>query len=171
MTCAAICLQKSVLYFVYIPSRFYSTLFKDMEFLVYLSWIRYRETLNDEYIERIHQMSYSSLSVNGMMQLFSFLIKWLFGTLQNCSRIFMDIYLFSQILKFTKYSIKLIEELSRRQLINSSDVFLIKGFTVGSLHFTNQSPKLKTKYRNETQYRKPSFIYGVSQFCRYKYFC
>ena len=35
----------------------------------------YRETLNKEYIERIHQMSYSSLSDNGMLQIFSFLIK------------------------------------------------------------------------------------------------
>ena len=42
----------------------------------------------------------------------------------------MAIYLFSQILKFTSYSIKLIEKLSRRHLINSSDVFVIKGFTV-----------------------------------------
>ena len=42
----------------------------------------------------------------------------------------MAIYLFSQILKFTKYRIKLIEKLSRRHLINSSDVFIIKGFTV-----------------------------------------
>ena len=42
----------------------------------------------------------------------------------------MAIYLCSQILKFTKYSIKLIENLSRRHLINSSDVFVIKGFTV-----------------------------------------
>ena len=42
----------------------------------------------------------------------------------------MAIYLFSQILKFTKYSLKLIEKLSRRHLINSSDVFVIKGFTV-----------------------------------------
>ena len=41
----------------------------------------------------------------------------------------MDIYLFSQILKFTKYSIKLVEKWSRRHLINSSDVFVIKGFT------------------------------------------
>ena len=32
----------------------------------------YSETLNKEYIERIHQMSYSSLSDNGM---FSFLVK------------------------------------------------------------------------------------------------
>ena len=44
----------------------------------------------------------------------------------------MAIYLFSQILKFTQYSIKLIEKLSRRHLINSSDVFVIKGFTVAS---------------------------------------
>ena len=35
----------------------------------------YSETLNNEYIERIHQMSYSSLSDNGMLQIFSFLIK------------------------------------------------------------------------------------------------
>ena len=42
----------------------------------------------------------------------------------------MAIYLFSQILKFTLYSLKLIEKLSRRRLINSSDVFVIKGFTV-----------------------------------------
>ena len=31
-------------------------------------------TLNNEYIERIHQMSYSSLSNNGMLQILSFLI-------------------------------------------------------------------------------------------------
>ena len=35
-------------------------------------WSRYSETLNNEYIERIHQMSYSSLSDNGMLQIFSF---------------------------------------------------------------------------------------------------
>ena len=35
----------------------------------------YSEILNNEYIERIHQMSYSSLSDNGMLQIFSFLIK------------------------------------------------------------------------------------------------
>ena len=62
-----------------------------------------------------------------------FLIKWLYVTLYNCSRIFIAIYLFSEILKFTKYSIKLIEKLSRRHLINSSDVFVIKGFTVRKL--------------------------------------
>ena len=38
----------------------------------------YSETLNKSYIERIHQMSYSSLSDNGMLQIFSFLIKWLY---------------------------------------------------------------------------------------------
>ena len=42
----------------------------------------------------------------------------------------MAIYLVSQILKFTKYSIKLIEKLCRRHLINSSGVFVSKGFTV-----------------------------------------
>ena len=36
---------------------------------------KYSETLNNEYIERIYQMSYSSLSDNGMLQIFSFLIK------------------------------------------------------------------------------------------------
>ena len=36
-------------------------------------------TLKNEYIERIHQMSYSSLSDNGMLQIFSFKIKWLYG--------------------------------------------------------------------------------------------
>jgi len=35
----------------------------------------YSETLSNEYNERIHQMSYSSLSDNGMLQIFSFLIK------------------------------------------------------------------------------------------------
>ena len=35
----------------------------------------YSETLSKEYIERIHQMSYFSLSDNGMLQIFSFLIK------------------------------------------------------------------------------------------------
>ena len=35
----------------------------------------YSETRNKEYIERIHQMSYSSLSDNGMLQILSFLIK------------------------------------------------------------------------------------------------
>ena len=32
----------------------------------------YSETLNNEYIERIHQVSYSSLSYSGMLQIFSF---------------------------------------------------------------------------------------------------
>ena len=40
-----------------------------------LTHIYYSETLNNEYIERIHQMSYSSLSDNGMLPIFSFLIK------------------------------------------------------------------------------------------------
>ena len=42
---------------------------------LYAKRIYYSETLNKEYIERIHQMSYSSLSDNGMLQIFSFLIK------------------------------------------------------------------------------------------------
>ena len=46
-----------------------------------VSSLQYSETLDNEYIERIHQMSYSSLSDNGMLQIFSFLIKWLYGIL------------------------------------------------------------------------------------------
>jgi len=38
----------------------------------FLTEKKYSETLNNEYIERIHQMSYSSLSDNGMLQIFSF---------------------------------------------------------------------------------------------------
>ena len=49
---------------------------------------------------------------------------------KNCSRKFIAIYLFSQILKITWYSKKLINKLSRRHLINSSDVFVSKGFTM-----------------------------------------
>ena len=49
---------------------------------------------------------------------------------------FMDIYLFSQILRFTYNSIIHIKKLSRRHLINSSDVFIIKGFTVDKLRCT-----------------------------------
>ena len=41
----------------------------------------YSETLNKEYIERIPQMSYSSLCDNGILQMFDFFIKWLYGTL------------------------------------------------------------------------------------------
>ena len=41
----------------------------------------YSETLNNENIERIHQMSYSAHSDNVMLLIFSFLIKWLYGTL------------------------------------------------------------------------------------------
>ena len=37
--------------------------------------LTYSETLNNEYIERIHQMSYSSISDFGMLQIFSYLIK------------------------------------------------------------------------------------------------
>ena len=36
---------------------------------------QYSETLNKEYIERIHQMSYFSLSDNGMLQISSFLLN------------------------------------------------------------------------------------------------
>ena len=41
----------------------------------------YSETLNFKFIERVYQMSYSSLSDNGMLQIFSFWIKWLYGAL------------------------------------------------------------------------------------------
>ena len=51
----------------------------------------------------------------------------------------MAIYLFSKILKFTKYSMKLIEKLSRRHLINSSDLFVIKGFTVSIIYLSRLS--------------------------------
>ena len=47
----------------------------------------------------------------------------------------MAINLFSQILKFTKYSIELIEKLSRRHLINFFDVFVMKGFTVQNISY------------------------------------
>ena len=56
--------------------------------------------------------------------------RLLYFLIMECSRILMAIYLFSQIRKFTKYSIKIIEKLSRIHSINSSDVFVIKGFTV-----------------------------------------
>ena len=49
--------------------------------LVHMDPDCYSETLNNEYIKRIYQMSYSLLSDNGMLQIFSFLIKWLYGTL------------------------------------------------------------------------------------------
>ena len=57
----------------------------------------------------------------------------------------MAIYSFSQILKFTKYSIKLVKILSRRHLINSSDVFVIKGFTVEN---RNTNVKLRMMTHN-----------------------
>jgi len=41
----------------------------------------YSYTLNKPYIEKIHQMLYSSLFDNGILQIFSFLIKWLNGAL------------------------------------------------------------------------------------------
>ena len=39
-------------------------------------------TLNIKYIERIYQMSNSLYSDNGMLQIFSFLIKWLWSSLK-----------------------------------------------------------------------------------------
>ena len=49
--------------------------FKMFESVFLRKSILYNETLNNEYIERIHQMSYFSLSDNGILQIFSFLIK------------------------------------------------------------------------------------------------
>ena len=55
-----------------------TAIIKHVNFFFTLLWFvygYYSETLNNEYIERIHQMSYSLLSDNGMLQIFSFLIK------------------------------------------------------------------------------------------------
>ena len=51
----------------------------------------YSETINNEYIERIHQMSYSSLSDNEMLQIFSFLNDYmeLFKTVPAYSWLFI----------------------------------------------------------------------------------
>ena len=46
-----------------------------VEYVTFIFLSLYSETRNNEYIERIHQMSYSSLSDNGMLQIFSFLFK------------------------------------------------------------------------------------------------
>ena len=48
---------------------------RNTAFFCLFDLIIYSETLNNEYIERIHQMSYSSLSDNGLLQIFSFLIQ------------------------------------------------------------------------------------------------
>ena len=70
-----ICDSKSIKINVYfIPPNF-------VLYFVPPNFVLYSETLNKEYIERIQQMSYSSLSDNGMLQIFSFLIKWLYRTL------------------------------------------------------------------------------------------
>ena len=59
-----------------------STSFKIEKWGYFLRYFLDKGTMKPyEYIERIHQMSYSSLSDNGMLQIFSFLIKWLYGTL------------------------------------------------------------------------------------------
>jgi len=42
-------------------------------------------------------------------------------------------YSLTVMFRGTPCSIKLIEKLTRRRLINSSDVFVIKGFTVGNI--------------------------------------
>ena len=44
---------------------------KTISLIKFFLTIVYSETLNKEYIERIQQMSYSSLSDNGMLQIFS----------------------------------------------------------------------------------------------------
>ena len=57
-----------------------------VEYVTFIFLSLYSETRNNEYIERIHQMSYSSLSDNGMLQIFSFLFKW------NSLKLFPHIY-------------------------------------------------------------------------------
>ena len=53
-----------------------------MILIKYLRYLfMYSETLNNEYIQRIHQMSYSSLSDMECCKYLVFLIKWLYGTL------------------------------------------------------------------------------------------
>ena len=70
----------------------------------------------------------------------------------------MAIYLFSQILKITQYSITLIENLSRRHLINSSDVFVIKGFTVRYVYIDIFSFMLKCQISNGKMFQKLIYI-------------
>ena len=70
----------------------------------------------------------------------------------------MAFYLFSQILKFTLYSIKLIEKLSRRHLINSFDVFVIKGFTVFQLISGIHSTGCPNKHGNSVKNSMSSFL-------------
>ena len=60
--------------------------------LLQSKYVYYSETLINEYIERIHQMSYSLLSDNGMLQIFSLELLKLFSNIHG--------YLFSQILRF-----------------------------------------------------------------------
>ena len=58
------------------PYDFFTTLQPFQHTISLLSFIfNYSETLNFEYVERIHQCRI--LSANGMLQIFSFLIKWL----------------------------------------------------------------------------------------------
>ena len=49
------------------------------------------------------------------------------------------LFIFANTEIYVIYSIKLIEKLSRRHLIDSSDVFIIKGFTVGNVILSNKS--------------------------------
>ena len=62
---------------MFIFKKLMKNYFRVLSVYLLLSFIYlfYSEPLNMEYIERIHQMSYSSLSDNGMLQIFSFLIK------------------------------------------------------------------------------------------------
>ena len=55
---------------------FYVKNFSRKYFFSILSIPTVKPLITNEYIERIHQMSYSSLSDNGILQIFSFLIKW-----------------------------------------------------------------------------------------------
>jgi len=79
--------------------------------------------INMPYIERIHQMSYSSLSDNWNVADIYSLKKWFYGALLNCSRILMAIFF---IFANTEISVKKYKthcKLSRRHLINSFHVW------------------------------------------------
>ena len=49
------------------------------------------------------------------------------------------LFIFANTEIYVIYNIKFIEKLSRRHLIDSSDVFIIKGFTVGNVILSNKS--------------------------------
>ena len=87
-------------------------------------------------IEEINKMLLSIPNDNGM-QIFSFLIKWLYGALLNCFRIHGYLFIFK--MTFRHNSIKPIEKLSRRHFIKlarclqSSELNCIFGLSFGLL--------------------------------------